>query len=219
MLTLVTSSFSQIIRLLGGVGSYSSMHIRRGDLQYASSLQSAEATLANTKALLKEGETLYISTDEKPEFFAALRQAGYTVHTYKDLLPQAFPGVTLDRKIVGMVEQIVASGGRTYFGTRLSTFSSFVLRMRGYSNHWTTKDKKTYFHNFKYTGGPGDDVATEDTMQYHEWSREYKTVWEDLYRRRTLLNAEGLGGFGAIGYLWDANLGWQLWNAAEEDLE
>ena len=63
---------SQVIEKLG-LGEYTSMHIRRGDLQYKQSKKPAETTLQNTKELLKPGETLYISSDEKSTFFDPLR--------------------------------------------------------------------------------------------------------------------------------------------------
>jgi hypothetical protein len=52
-----------------GVGSYSSLHVRRGELQYNEVKIPAEEWLNNTKELWQPNEILFIATDEKNKTF------------------------------------------------------------------------------------------------------------------------------------------------------
>ena len=48
-----------------GGGGFSTLHVRRGDLQYKKVKIPAEEWYANTKEIWKPGEILYIATDGK----------------------------------------------------------------------------------------------------------------------------------------------------------
>ena len=60
---------------LGGLFSYSALHVRRNDLQYKGSFVAADATAANVAPLLRRNESVYIATDETAAaFFAPLEE-------------------------------------------------------------------------------------------------------------------------------------------------
>ena len=48
-----------------GGGAYSSLHVRRDDLQYPDAVLSNDKWWENTRDLWKKNELLYIATDEK----------------------------------------------------------------------------------------------------------------------------------------------------------
>mmetsp|Transcript_22391 Transcript_22391/g.28583 ORF Transcript_22391/g.28583 Transcript_22391/m.28583 type:complete len:137 (+) Transcript_22391:939-1349(+) len=52
-----------------GVGGYSSLHVRRGDLQYKEVKISAEEWYSNSKDLWMEDEILFIASDERNKTF------------------------------------------------------------------------------------------------------------------------------------------------------
>lgn len=52
-----------------GVGSYSSLHVRRGELQFKEVKIPAEEWMTNTKELWRTSELLFIATDEKNKTF------------------------------------------------------------------------------------------------------------------------------------------------------
>jgi hypothetical protein len=52
-----------------GVGSYSSLHVRRGELQFKEVKIPAEEWMTNTKELWRTNELLFIATDEKNKTF------------------------------------------------------------------------------------------------------------------------------------------------------
>jgi len=114
-----------------GAGGYSSMHVRRGDLQYHSVKISAEKWLENTKDIWLPKELLYIATDEHDKtFFDPLRQQ-YRLKFLDDYAELA--GLShVDPNYKGMIDTIVAARGRAFAGTYFSTFTGFITRMRGY---------------------------------------------------------------------------------------
>ena len=40
-------------------------------------------------------------------------------------------GLKVPRKLVGCIEQAICAMGRAFFGTKESTFSSYIVRLRG----------------------------------------------------------------------------------------
>ena len=84
--------FEVAARIVGssrlGPFTYSALHIRRNELQYKSSWLAAEGTLANTRALMDVGETIYIATDEAQlDFFSAIEKE-FRVVRWSDFFDQ-----------------------------------------------------------------------------------------------------------------------------------
>mmetsp|Transcript_15036 Transcript_15036/g.33517 ORF Transcript_15036/g.33517 Transcript_15036/m.33517 type:complete len:588 (-) Transcript_15036:533-2296(-) len=138
-----------------GAGGYSSLHVRRGDLQYKHVKISAEEWYENTKDIWMEDELLYIATDEgKKEFFDPIKKH-HKLRFLDDYMDIA--GLKeIDPNYMGMVDTIVASRGRMFAGTYLSTFTGFITRMRGYYGFLATaswygmKNEKTKLHKWAF---------------------------------------------------------------------
>jgi hypothetical protein len=116
-------------------GAYDSFHVRRGDFQYKHTRVGAEEIYTVTAKLLNTNSTLFIATDEKNKtFFDPLRKHYhlYFLDDFKHLLPGVSPNV------YGMLDQLITSKGRAFFGSYLSTFTGYINRMRGYHSQ---KDK------------------------------------------------------------------------------
>jgi GDP-fucose protein O-fucosyltransferase len=134
---------SQIITMLkaeSSNGSFSSFHIRRGDFQFAKTQQTAEDIMASAAEYLQPGEVVYIATDERDKRFFAPFHTQYTVRFLDDYFERAGLSELSNKNYIGMVDSIVASHGRTFTGTWWSTFSSYILRMRGYLGHTATSN-------------------------------------------------------------------------------
>jgi len=125
----------KIVHSLNAEGKdWSSLHVRRGDLQYKAVKIPAEEWYNNTKEIWKENEILFIATDERNKtFFDPLRQH-YELRFLDDYWDMANLG-DLDKNFLGMIDTIVASHGRAFAGTWFSTFSGYINRMRGYLGH------------------------------------------------------------------------------------
>jgi GDP-fucose protein O-fucosyltransferase len=97
-------------------GIFDTFHIRRGDFQYRQTRIEATEIYDNVKDVLVENSTIFIATDERDKkFFQPLRQH-YKVYFLDDFL-HLVPD--LNRNFYGMLDQRIASRGRTFIGGTL----------------------------------------------------------------------------------------------------
>merc|ERR1740124_1113857 len=165
-----------------GIYQYSSYHIRRNELQYKESFQSAQATLRNTEALLYENEPLYVATDETEEGFFDEMKKNRKIYRWSDFVGDdlKIDDMEIPKKLVGCIEQIICTGGRRFFGTQASTFTSYIFRLRGYIG---APDTREYWHNIRYTGLVEiDEYAQpmEEVLDGTDYMLEFPGLWEDL---------------------------------------
>lgn len=127
-------------------GTFDSFHIRRGgtfslndnvvrlshqliislavDFQYKETRISADQIYENTKDVLVENSTVFIATDEKDStFFDPLRKHYNLLflNDFKHLFED------LNSNYMGMLDQRIASRGRTFIGAYYSTFTGKLL--------------------------------------------------------------------------------------------
>lgn len=145
-------------------GLFDTFHIRRGDFeqQYKHVFIEIEELYQNSKDELKEGTTIYIATDERDKNLFKPLADHYDIcflddfkHLFKDLGSNKH----------GILDKLVASRGNIFFGTHLSTFSSFVNRLRGYQ---ATKNKY-----------PGHDLGKLNS--YYFFPREEKYIMREYH--------------------------------------
>ena len=155
----IADAAQRAVRFIGGVGSFAAFHIRRNDLQYKHVFVEAGVSLKNAGDALRPGEVVYIATDEtRPDFFRAFEEAGHKVVRFKDVAhvamrmlgrppppppsdsrdddatdAEAGADAELESKVMGHVEQLICSGARVFFGTTMSTFSTYIVRLRRYA--------------------------------------------------------------------------------------
>jgi hypothetical protein len=141
-----------------GAGGYSALHVRRGDLQYKECLIPAEEWWENTRKLWRRKEILYISTDEQNRTFFEPLAEHHDLRFLDDYYEEA--GLAnLDKHFMGMVESIVSARGRLFVGTWHSTFSSYIMRLRGYygmskvSNYYNYRPRWLWMHKWVYPNG------------------------------------------------------------------
>ena len=127
----------------------------------------------NIRPLIEDGEVLYIATDEtKPGFFRSFEDRGdRKVYQWKDFFgPDALFEETRDvrvpSKLVGEVEMIICAMGRHFFGTKESTFSAYIGRLRGYLGAPYTE---TLYHHYALTR----DIAESTKISLSNPSKPY----------------------------------------------
>lgn len=152
-------------------GLFDTMHVRRGDFQYKKTRLEADKLLALSKDKLKEGGLLYIATDERDKTFFEPFKKHYDV-VFLDDFTHLSKGINTN--YYGMLDQLVASKGRVFFGTWFSTLSGYVNRMRGY-----------YIAKHKLKGA---DDGTMDSYYFTppdkmDQMKEYKPVKKPIYMR------------------------------------
>jgi hypothetical protein len=57
-----------------------------------------------------------------------------------------FKDIEIPKRLSGHVEQVICAAGRTFVGTTHSTFSSYIVRLRGYMN---SPDQRRFIHSTK----------------------------------------------------------------------
>ena len=153
-----------------GGGGYSSLHVRRNDLQFKDALISDDKWWENTHEIWKATELLYISTDEKDMMFFDNFARRHELRFLQDYWEMANLG-SFAKEHLGMIDAIVASRGRAFAGTWFSTFSGYIIRMRGY--YGMSKFSSWYSWNpVKYEVQKGSFFSTSN-----EFKREYPIGW------------------------------------------
>jgi hypothetical protein len=168
--------FEVAARIIASLGlfQYSAYHIRRVNFNYL--VIPGNASLRNTENLLNPREPIYIATDDADQkFFKAFRKRHkvFTLKNYSVMMMTR----RVDKRYVGMIEQIVCAGGRRFFGTAMSSFTSYIYRLRGYIN---APDLHQYSHTVFYTGDPRiDEVAEAKNGSPYYYMNEDPTMWRN----------------------------------------
>lgn len=110
-------------------GEFDAFHIRRGDFQYKKTRVSAEEIYDISKDILAEGSTVYIGTDERDKSFFAPLAKKYRLFFLDDFM-DLIPG--LNTNYYGMLDQLITTRSRYFWGCWFSTFTGYINRIRGY---------------------------------------------------------------------------------------
>jgi len=158
---------------------YDSLHIRRGDLAYKEVKVDGNELYEASKMELIEGGTVFVATDEKnKDFFKPLREH-YDL-CFLDDFKHLFEGVNTN--MYGMLDQLVASRGRVFYGTYFSTFTGFINRMRGYHadrakvHNQNGTIRSYYFLPFEKRYGMASFMPPRPPF----WTREFPLAWRDI---------------------------------------
>mmetsp|Transcript_14650 Transcript_14650/g.34054 ORF Transcript_14650/g.34054 Transcript_14650/m.34054 type:complete len:682 (+) Transcript_14650:88-2133(+) len=117
-------------RTKGNSTDFDTIHVRRGDFQFKETRVDAPKILKQLRRVLDEGTSLYIATDERDKsFFQPIVDHFADVVFLDDFLSEV-EGVNTN--YYGMIDQLVASRGKTFFGCWFSTFTGYINRLRGY---------------------------------------------------------------------------------------
>lgn len=163
---------SEIISSLGPY-QYTAVHIRRNDFQYKQARTRAEETWNNTHKLFTDELPVYIATDEVDKDFREVFRLKKTVFFWDDIM-QGYSGTDFPEKLIGPVEQLICVGASRFIGTDLSTFSSYIVRLRGYTR---APDMASYYHTERYTA-----PKVEPDIDHHkgrDYLRENPLFWLD----------------------------------------
>ena len=181
---------------------WSTLHVRRGDLQYKEVKISGEEWYENLKDIWNEGELLFIATDERNKTFFDPIKEHHEVRFLDDYWDVAKLG-EIDPYFLSMVDTIVASHGRTFAGTWFSTFTGYINRMRGYLGY-SIKDswygylpRKGIVRDYKYPSGnygarefpigwvaiDGDSVIEHEGVPVLEMKEGQEDLKQDFERK------------------------------------
>lgn len=157
-----------------GIEQYNAIQIRRNDFQYKQTRIGVEAIAGNIKPLFDQPLPIYIASDEdREEVYAELAKHLNSpvilswrdvLAVYQDPIPYAW---------IGPLEQLICVPARRFIGTDLSTFTSYIHRLRGYL---PAHDTNVYYHSDAYTNSP----PATDAQQYRgrDYLREHPLLWQ-----------------------------------------
>ena len=167
-----------------GDQKYYSIHIRRNDFQYKDLFISAEQIYENIRNVVKEGSVLYIATDaDNLDFFNILNEK-YTTRYYSDF--NSVHNKYLNSNLIGIIEQIICSRGKIFIGNKLSTFSSYIYRLRGYMKDIENKEyyintDKCLNYNKQKNELSIKIYPTWIKTWMNTWGREHPESWDFSY--------------------------------------
>jgi hypothetical protein len=101
--------------------------------------------------------------------------------------------VFLLRRASGMVDQLVASRGRTFVGAYFSTFTGYINRLRGYHSQ---KDRLLGYemgelNSYYYVPlAMKNDLRKYTPIRPPMWSREFPVAWRDIDHDAVILDDE-----------------------------
>jgi|SRR5579875_709180 len=168
-------------RIAASIGDYCALHVRRNDFfgLYPEQNISIDRMLGNVLMRIPAKSQMYIASDERDRVFFHELSKYYRLWFIEDfakLLPD-----DLSPGRVACVEQMICAFARVFVGTRFSTFSAYITRLRGYRG---AADQNTYFTD----GLPGSEVDSHGSppfswinwlkMGYPMWGREFREGWD-----------------------------------------
>jgi hypothetical protein len=117
-----------------GVRNYTALHLRRNDFQFTQAPDSLGSGLDPDSWMLRPGEAVYVASDEiDPQWWSGLRASlkahGHELVTFEDVKLELL-GRGLREKFAGLVEMIICSGARSFWGSRKSTFTEGIQTLR-----------------------------------------------------------------------------------------
>ena len=162
-------------------GEYDAFHIRRGDFQYKKTRVDADKIYEASKDALTPNATIYIGTDERDKsFFKPVADHYDLVYLddFKDLVSD------VNSNFYGMLDQLITSRARVFFGCWYSTFTGHITRIRGY--HSVNSKLPGYEDGAlpnTYYYVPEDKKLQMQTffpVKKNFWEREFPTAWRDI---------------------------------------
>jgi len=162
-------------------GEFDAFHIRRGDFQYKVTRFDAPKIYDMSKDELTEGSTVYVATDERDKSFFKPLADKYDV-VFLDDFKEAIGD--LNTNYYGMLDSLIASKGRIFFGCWFSTFTGYINRIRGYrsvnekqpgyedgllptSYYYALEDRKLHLHTYY-------------PVKKSFYAREFPTSWRSI---------------------------------------
>jgi len=160
-------------RTEGASTDFDTIHVRRGDFQFKEVWVEAETILDQLKKVLTDPTTtLYIATDERDKSWFKPIVDHYADVVFLDDMLSEVEGINTN--YYGMVDQLVASRGKNFFGCWFSTFTGYINRLRGYH----TDDQK--LPGYENGETPSYFYAPSDRFGH---MREYWPVKQQFYAR------------------------------------
>jgi len=162
-------------------GEFDAFHIRRGDFQYTVTRFDADKIYEVSKDALTPNATVYIGTDEHDKSFFQPLADHYDIVFLDDFIDLV---KDVNSNFYGMLDQLITSRSRVFFGCWFSTFTGHINRIRGYHSvksklpgyedgalpstyYYALEDRKLHMHDFY-------------PVKKSFYAREFPTAWRGI---------------------------------------
>lgn len=173
----VVQALRKRVKTRGTDDDFDTIHIRRGDFQYLDTRAEAPAIVGMLSRKLKDNATLYIATDERDKAFFGPIQERYDVLFLDDFMSE-LEGI--NSNYYGMIDQLISSRGRLFYGCWFSTFTGYINRLRGYhaDDHQTPGFEDGIIPSYYYAlEDRFDHMQTFYPVKKSFYAREFPTSW------------------------------------------
>jgi hypothetical protein len=158
---------------------FDSIHVRRGDFQYyfEPTWVDIDHIYEMVSKQVPPNATLYIATDERDKSFFNLLKDHYQV-LFLDDFTEDLGGINTN--YYGMIDQLIASRGRVFFGCWFSTFTGYINRIRGYhaDDHGTPGYEMGVIPSYYYALKQHYEILQKFwPVKKSFYAREFATSW------------------------------------------
>jgi hypothetical protein len=164
-------------------GQYDAFHIRRGDFQsqFEDTDVDANQIYEVSKDALTPNATIYIGTDEKDKSYFKPLADRYDIVFLDDFIHLV---KHVNSNYYGMLDQLITSRARVFFGCWFSTFTGHITRLRGYHSvksqllgYEEGALPNTYYYVPEYKKL---HMQTFFPVKRYFYAREFPTAWRDI---------------------------------------
>jgi len=126
---------AQVVNFLG-IFEYNALHARYNDFQYQDDRQEASSIWSKWGSVFKSAPKMYVASDDSDRIKKLKEVEGIELYTFDDMLNTVLkdvkPRYSAERwfKLTGPVEELICTYARTFVGTKSSSFSGHINRMR-----------------------------------------------------------------------------------------
>lgn len=161
------------------LGPYNAAHIRRGDFfeQFPEQALSELRVLESLLKCLRRELPLYVATDDPAVPLLNLLRRHFRVCVAADLSGTR----EMAPEALACAEQLVCAHAQSFVGTRLSTFSAYITRLRGYVRAQDLGVRFTdgsWAPHWDEAGAPAFSWTNWLRQGFPLWGREYREGWE-----------------------------------------
>lgn len=170
-------------QIASALGEYHAVVVRRNEfIQYYPQTDiNIETIHKHIAEAAPPGSQLLIATDEIDRSFFDLLTRRYRVLYVRDLVTQAAPSLDWSQRYrTSCIEQNLCALADSFVGTRLSTFSAYINRLRGYHGCGDTRVRFTDGTHLRIRDTEGwPQFSWEPAKRLGEplWSREFREGW------------------------------------------
>lgn len=164
--------------------SYDAFHVRRGEFQYKKTKISSYEMYEIAKDIIPDGATVYIATDAKQKKLFFINMSSHYDLLFLEDFMYLINTTIITPSYYGMIEQLIVTQSRNFFGCWFSTFTNYINRIRGYHT-----DMKKIADGYEYGIIPSYYYALPQhkyqMRQYYpihgmSYSREFPISWRDI---------------------------------------